>query len=550
MHLKRYREIASALSRHGLGYLVGVFGLERFVPFQRGLLGHARREEPYTRPEHVRLALEDLGATFIKFGQVLSTRPDLVPPAYLDELARLQDAAPPVPAAAVEEAIRSALGRPAGELFAHFDPEPLAAASIGQAHAATLRDGTDIVVKIRRPGVVEQVNEDVEILKNLAQSASRRWAAAEPYDLVGLADEFAETIRAELDYLREGRNAERFAANFADDARVHIPRVFWELSSSRVLTLERIRGTKINDLDELEHAGVDRKALARRAAEVVLESVFEHGFFHADPHPGNFFIEPGGRIGLIDFGMVGTLDDASRERLAAVLVAVTGRRTDDLVDALLDLGLARGPVDRAGLRTDLDHLLAPWYDQPLSEIPLGAVLQETLAVVRRRRLQLPSHLALLFKTLIMDEGLAVRLDPDFVMIDTLAPYAERLVVRQYSPARWVRRFGRAGLDAARLATELPRTVRRLLAALERGGLEVGFRPEHVEAVMSRFEALVNRLVLGVIVAAFIVGLAVLMLVYHPRGWEEWAGIAFGVGFVIAAALGLVLAWTIVRSRRR
>ena len=264
----RMREIAEVLSRHGLGYLADLLGLDRWVPFRRGPPGHERHGPPHTRPEHVRLALEELGPTFVKLGQVLSTRPDLVPPEYRAELAKLQDAAAQVPAEVVRELIGHECGAHLATLFATFDFQPLAAASIGQAHAATLHDGTDVVVKVRRPGAVEQVEQDLEILQNLAARASRHWEAAAGYDLVGLADEFARTLRSELDYLREGRSAERFVANFADDPGLHIPRVFWEATTSRVLTLERIRGIKVDDLDALDAAGVDRRALAERATRV------------------------------------------------------------------------------------------------------------------------------------------------------------------------------------------------------------------------------------------------------------------------------------------
>ena len=247
-HPGRLRQITGILLRHGLGYVVGIVGLERFVPFHRGLLGHDRRADPYTRPEHVRLALEELGTAFIKLGQILSTRPDLVPPAYQVELAKLQDAAPPVPIADIRAAIAAELGRPSDEIFVGFEETPLATGSIGQAHAATLHDGTEVVVKVRRPGVVEQVESDLALLQNLAVRATRHWELAGRYDVVGLAQEFAQTLRAELDYVREGRNAERFAASFAGNADIHIPRVYWETTTARVITLERIRGTKISDV--------------------------------------------------------------------------------------------------------------------------------------------------------------------------------------------------------------------------------------------------------------------------------------------------------------
>ncbi len=544
-HLQRYRQIADALVRHGLGYLVGVLGLERFVPFHRGLLGHPRRPAPYTPPEHLRMALEELGATFIKLGQILSTRADLLPPEYQAELAKLQDAAPPVPWPAIRDTVTAELGGPLEAAFAAFDPTPLAAASIGQAHAAVLPDGTEVVVKVRRPGVVEQVEEDLEILQNLAAAAARRWELADEYDLVGLAQEFAQTLRAELDYLREGRSAERFAANFAADPSIHIPRVFWDTTTPRLLTLERIRGIKIDDVAALDAAGIDRPALARRAAQIVLKMVFEDGFYHADPHPGNFFIEPGGRIGLIDFGMVGTVDERTREQLVGIVLAITSQDPDRLVDAFLELGIVRRRVNRDLLRRDLEHLISRYYGRPLGEIALQPLLSEALAIVRRHRLQLPPGFALLLKTAMMNEGLGARLDPDFRLTSVLAPYAERLVLRQYSPLLWARSLGGASLDAARLAVELPQQLRRLLSELERGSIEVGMRPTDFEPLLRRIERLVNRLILGILAAAFINGLAVLTSVYRPPGWEQWAGAFFALGLGIAAALGAYLVWSIL-----
>ena len=547
-HVNRTRQIANTLARHGLGYLVGMLGLEHFVPFHKGLLKHPRRAQPYTRPEHVRMALEELGATFIKLGQILSTRSDLLPPEYLAEFAKLQDAAPTIPLKAVQETIRTELGRPSEAIFATFDPTPLAAASIGQAHAATLLDGTEVVVKIRRPGVVEQVEEDLEILQHLAATASRRSEFASQYDLVGLAQEFAETLRAELDYMREGRNAERFAANFGGDATVHIPRIFWEVTTMRVLTLEHIRGIKINDLTALEAAGIDRAVVAERAARIILKMVFEDGFFHADPHPGNFFIEPGGRIGLIDFGMVGTIDERTQEHLVKLLLAVTSQDADRLVDAFLELGVTQQQVDRSLLGSDLERLVARYYGQPLGDIALGPLLSEMLTIVRRHHLRLPTNLALLVKTMVMNEGLGTQLDPKFRLTGVLVPYAQRLMLRQYSPFFWTKRLGQAGLDAAWLGTELPQQLRRLLGELERGNLKMNMHPSDVESVMRRFERLVNRLVLAMIAAAFIIGLAMLMASYHPSGWKPWA--FFLIGFTFAGALGIYLAWSILRSGRQ
>ena len=494
------------------------------------------------------MALEDIGVTFVKLGQILATRADLLPPDYQAELAKLQDRARPLPAGAAEKAIQDELGARPAELYGSFDIEPLAAASIGQAHAATRKDGSEVVVKVRRPGAVEQVEEDLAILSELAAVAGRRWEIAELYDVVGLAKEFEETLTAELDYVLEGRNAERFARNFADHPDIHIPRVFWDTSTARVLTLERIHGVKIDDLAGLEAAGIDRHDLAERAARVVLKMVFEDGFFHADPHAGNFFIEAGGRIGLIDFGMVGSLDTRTREQLARLLLGVISGDPERLVDSFLELGVARQRVDRARLSEDLGHLLSRYQGRSLGEMRLGPMLEESLKIMRRHRLHLPSTLALLLKTVAMHESLGTGLDPDFQMTQVLVPYAQRMMLQEFSPTVWARRFGAAGLDAARLGADLPKLLRRLMSEVESGSLEVGMRPQGFEPILHRFERLANRIVLGILAAAFINGLAVLMSVYHPPGWEGWIGTFFAVGFLLAAGLGAYIAWGIIRSR--
>lgn len=549
VHLQRYRQIAEVLVRHGLGFVVGIVGLERFLPFPQGLFGHGGPVANKGAPVRLRMALGELGTTFIKLGQILSTRADLLPPEYLDQLARLQDQTTPVPTGLIRDIVVEELGRPIEDVFASFDSTPLAAASIGQVHAATLLDGTEVVVKVRRPGVSEQVAQDLEILQNLAATASRHWDIAEQYDVVGLAQEFAQTLEAELDYVREGRSAERFAESFAGDRDVHIPRIFWASTTSRVLTQERIRGIKINDLDALREAGIDRSDLATRAAKVILRMVFEEGFFHADPHPGNFFIEPGGRIGLIDFGMVGTVDERTQGQLVDVLVAMTNEDVDRLVDVLFELGVAQRRVTRDRLRRDLDHLFARYYGRSLGDVEIGPMVEDSLALIRRHRLRLPSNLALLMKTVAMNEGLGRQLDPSFNLTTVLVPYARRMVLRQYSPALWARRMGRASIDLARLGVELPEQLRRVIGEIERGGLEVGMRPEGFEPLLARLERLGNRIILGIIAAAFVNGLAVLIAVYKPPGWDQWAGVVFGTGFIFAAILGVYLAWSILRSGR-
>ena len=536
-HLTRSRQIAGALLVHGWDFL------------RSSEKGDSHKTPPaLSRPVHLRLALEELGTTFIKLGQILSTRADLLPPEYLAELTKLQDSAPPVPFDAIQQVLVAELGQPIEKVFAEFDPKPLAAASIGQAHAAVLWDGTEVVVKTRRPGVVEQVNEDLEILKELAATASRHLEFADRYDLAGLVDEFSQTLRSELDYIREGHSAERFAENFAHDPGIHVPRVFWEATTARVLTLERIRGIKINDLEALDKQGTDRRWLANYAASVVLKMVCDDGFFHADPHPGNFFIEPNGTIGLIDFGMVGVLDERTQELLADLLIAINHVDADRLVDVFLDLGITRKRIDRALVRKDIERLLSTYWGLPLGELKVAALLNDVYTVMRRHQLHLPPNLALLLKTVIMIEGVGVNLDPDFRLTHSLTPYTERLVIRRYSPFRWIQDFGRASLDLAKLGVDMPKHFRRIVSATEDGNLQIGMRPEGFDPVINRLERIANRIVLGVIAAAFINGLAVLLSVYKPPGWERWAWVVFAFGFACALLLGVYLAWAILRPK--
>jgi ubiquinone biosynthesis protein len=511
----RERQIAEVLVRCGLSYLADVVGLERLVSRAHRLAGRPPAEL-HAPPEKLRSAFEQLGPTFIKLGQLVSTRADLLTPEYRAELAKLQDSAPAVPSDVVKDIIERELHAPADTAFAAFQAIPLACASVGQAHAATLHDGTEVVVKVRRPNVVEDMEQDFEIIKNFAARASRRSKTAARYDVVGLADEFVQTLRGQLDYLQEARNAERFSTNFADDPWVQIPRVFPELTTSRVITLERIRGMKVTDLTALEEAGLDRHALADRTAVIVAKMIFEDGFFHADPHPGNFFIEPTGRVGIIDFGMVGTLDDRLREQVGRLLSGFLRQDPGRLVDALLALGMSTGVVDRARLREDLGNLLARYFGRSIGEVSLRSAIGEMLVIVRRHRLRVPRDLSLLFTVLIVAEGLVADLDPDFRFAEALAPYARRQLLAGITPGEVIRRLERLGIDLAELAAELPARLNRITEGIESGGLEVHLRTDEMDALLARTERLGNRVAASVLAAALINGLVQLT----SRPWHR------------------------------
>lgn len=551
-HTARYREIAATLRRHSLGFMVGLLGIGRFAPFRRNAgRGAADGAEPptgETSPEHLRLALEELGPTFIKLGQLLSTRSDLLPPAYADELAKLQDAAPPVPVADIRAVIRRELGAEPEELFATFDDRPLASASIGQAHAATLADGTEVVVKVRRPGAVAQVLEDLEILQNLATRATRSWGSAREFDATGIVEEFAQTLRAELDYLQEGRNAERFAEDFRDETDVVIPRVFWERTTSRVLTLERMRGMNIGDAEALDAAGVDRKRVARRGADIVLQMTFEDRFFHADLHPGNLFIHDDGTIALIDFGMVGVIGEELRGQLSGLFVGLVRGDAELLAGTLTSMSTGTATIDRELLREDLRVFLAKYRLRSLRETPFARMIADLFAILRANRLHLPREMALLFKALLLIESLAHRLDPEFRLGESLEPYAERLARERMSASAIARRIARAGADFGELALEAPGVLRRLLDSADGSGLQVHLRAAELEPLVARTERIGNRLVAGMISAALITGVG--GIVTSERRFRKWEDTLLGTGIGVIGALGGYLAYTAARRRRR
>lgn len=551
-HTARYREIAATLRRHSLGFMVGLLGIGRISPFRRNGGGRgADGAEPSTgesSPEHLRRALEELGPTFIKLGQLLSTRSDLLPPAYVDELAKLQDSAPPVPVAEIRAVIRRELGAEPEELFATFDDRPLASASIGQAHTATLADGTEVVVKVRRPGAVARVLEDLEILQNLAARAARGWGPAREFDATGIVEEFAQTIRAELDYLQEGRNAERFAESFEDEDDVVIPRVFWEHTTSRVLTLERMRGMNIGDAEALDAAGVDRKRVARRGADIVLKMTFEDRFFHADLHPGNLFIHDDGTIALIDFGMVGVIGEELRGQLSGLFVGLVRGNAELLAGTLTSMSTGTTPVDRETLREDLRVFLAKYRLRSLRETPFARMMADLYAILRAHRLRLPREMALLFKALLLIESLAHRLDPEFRLGDSLEPYAERLARERMSATAIARRLARAGADLGEVALEAPGVLRRLLDSADGDGLQVHLRAAELEPLVARTERIGNRLVAGMISAALITGVG--GIVTSERRFRRWEDTLLGTGLGVIGALGGYLAYTAAQRRRR
>ena len=544
VQLARYRAVVTVLAGHGLGVA------RSWLPWRS--VGPLTLRSPDERPlaVHFREALEELGTTFTKAGQALSTRADLLPPDVIRELTKLQDSGPTIDPNVIREVVAAELGKPVEEAYAEFDPTPLASASIGQVHAARLPAGRAVVVKVQKPGVQAQVETDLLILGELARTVGRRLPHSDLIDAERLVEELGRSITAELDYLREASNAEEFRNNFAGDEMVYIPAVIWTHTTSRVITLERIDGIKVDNVAALDAAGIARPELATRCTGVIFRQVFEHGVFHADPHPGNLLVLEGGRIGLLDFGMAGRLDGHVQDGLLEMLVGFVQNDDDRVIDGLEALGMSVRPRLRPALRQDIANLLANYRGRSLRAFSMAREIEQLTSLARKYRLRMPSDLLLLGRALSIAEGVGRLLCPDFVATEVAKPYVRQALSRRALPAYWGPRVGRGLVDAMRLGTTLPTRIDRLLNRLDRGDIELGVRPEGMEPIMHAANAMVNRLALSILVAAFVVGVAVLLLAYRPLGWDPWAvSVLLQVGLTIAVVLGVWVAVSLIRGGR-
>jgi len=545
-HLKRYREIAGVLIKYGFGELVDQLELIPYLSLPRRLLRREAVERPHlTAPERLRLAIEELGPTFIKLGQILSTRPDLIPPEFLVELIRLQDMIAPAPWALVKAEVEEELGAPLDRVFASFDSQPVAAASLGQVHCATLQSGEEVVVKAQRPGIEQVIRVDLEILHDLAQLAQKHTPLGKLYDLPEIVEDFANTLRNEMNYLREGQNADRFRHNFAHETTLYIPRVYWEYTTEKVLTLERIRGIKINDIAALDAAGIDRHQIALNSARIIIKEVLEDGFFHADPHSGNFFVMDGAVIGAMDFGMVGHLTPSDREWLVRLYIASVQMDAKGMVNELMRMGVVDYHIERMALERDIQRLLSNYYGLPLKEIRARQVVDEVTPIAFRHHLRLPSQWWLLGKTLAMLEGLGLQLDPDFDLFAVSQPYVRKLPWQMLFARNWGTELVQSAFNWGELWAEFPQRSSRLFEQLEKGKLQLVLDVKDLKDGLSRLDRVANRLAVSVLVAAFIVSLALLIPAYAPG--QVWGFRLSVAGFVVLAALGLWLLLSILRS---
>jgi ubiquinone biosynthesis protein len=537
--LARVREIAQVAARHGFGY-----AFER-RPLRRT---PAIEESPAALGRHLRELLDELGPTFVKFGQLLSTRPDLAPPEVVAELRLLQDSVSPVPFEQVERVIVSDLGLDVERLFRSFDPVPVAAASIGQVHLAELPTGRRVAVKVQRPNAPARIEDDLVLLYQLARVLRRRVERASFIDPVAVVDEFARSIRRELDYRVEARSAEAFRRNFASDARVAIPKVYWTYSAERVLTLERLEGPKLRELDLDATDMAERRRIAVLMTEVWLEMIFRHGVFHGDPHPANIFVLGDGRLGLVDFGQVGTLSQADMRRLVQLFLDAMHEKVDALPRRLYDLGVRFNRAQEEEFRLELREVYYRYHGAALGEIDPLAVLREAFDLIYRMHLRLPARFALLDKTLATLASVGAELYPDFNVFEVARPYAAELVARRYSPAEILDR-ARDELGAyGDLVRELPYQVHDTLEQLRDGEVEVKFRHQGLDELIGKFDVVFNRLAIAIVIAAAVLGAAL-----FGRSSTGPAVVGINVlallSLLIGTALAGVLVFSIVRSGR-
>ena len=499
-NVRRWTEIISVLSKYGLADWISGFKLELLKDALKARDGAAIAR--HTREARIRLALTELGPTFIKLGQLLSTRPDVVGVQLADELSKLQSDVPADPPEKVRALVSEELGQPVEELFERFDDEPIASASIGQVHAARLATGVEVVVKIQHLGIESTVREDLDVLGGLAQLAEMIPEFV-PYRPSATVAEMARTLRRELDFGREERNLNQFETQFGDNPFVRIPRPITELCTARVLTMERIDGTKLENTEQLVASGIDLAEVAKRGAELYLDMIFMHGFYHADPHPGNIVVLPGNVIGLLDFGMVGRLDERLREDIEEMLLAIVNQDVTILTSLIKKVGTIPPGLDEGALAIDIADFVGQYATQSLDQFDLGGALTDMTQIIHRHRISLPPQVGLLIKTLVTLEGTTKMLSPKFSLMEVMRPFQRKMLLRRLSPARQLRKVRRIYFEVEQLAEVLPRRLGEILEQIQAGKFDVHL--DHRGLGPS-----VNRLVLAMMASSLFLGSSLML----------------------------------------
>ncbi|MBO8129215.1 MAG: AarF/ABC1/UbiB kinase family protein [Peptococcaceae bacterium] len=540
----RYRQIARILTKHGFDYFVHLFRLADLVAYPRRLV--TRRQRTVYRmsaPERFRIMLQELGPTFIKLGQIMSTRADLLPQNYISELEKLQDRVPPVRFEDISKQVEQSLNRPLADIFAHFEEEPLAAASIAQVHRATLKTGEDVVVKVQRPGVAELTAVDVQILRDFAYLAEKHTAWGQIYSFTEMADEFADTIAEETDFRVEGRHADTIRHNFDTDDRVYIPKVYWDFTAKEVLTMEYVDAVKLNNLQALEAAGIDRSSLARTLADVLLRQILIDGVFHADPHPGNLAVLPDGRLVFMDLGIIGNLTPQARDHIGTMVLGLVKRSAEMVSRAIIEMGQVPPTVNKDALQRDIYKLQQKYYEIPLSQINITESLTELLQVAFKHRIKLPNETTMVIKALITTDGVVKKLDPRISIVEIAEPIGRRILQERFNPRRLQALLAEKLPQYAHLLEQFPFQVSELLEQATGGTFKLNQENPALNRLANNAGKWINRLVWGFITGTLFITAGL----FADIGYRLFNTFEV-VDAALVTAFGLLL-WLLLTSRR-
>jgi len=547
-NLGRLSEIAQVAVRHGFGYWFETHRLTDLFPRRTPRV--ELDGQPSQRGQHLREMLDELGPTFVKFGQLLSTRPDVLPPDIISELRALQDDVRPFPFAQVEQVVSEDLGLSLDKLFTDFEEKPVAAASIGQVHRARLPNGREVAVKVQRPGAPRQIEADLALLYQAARLAKERVRALDFIDARQLVDEFARSIRQELDYRLEARNAAAFHRNFAGHPHVHVPRVFWSYTRSRVLTLEWLEGVQVVDIDPAQWSLEERRELAYLTTETWMTMIFRQGFFHGDPHPANILVlGSADQIGLVDFGQTGKLTDDDMSKLTRLFIDAASENVEALPRRLADLGV-RYPKEREEeFLAELRELYYRYYGASLAEIDPLQVIREAFNLIYTMNLRLPTRFLLLDKAIATLGSVGIELYPDFNVFEVAHPYARGLMFERFGPRRLATRARKESLKLAQVVSEMPYQLHDFLEEIRDGQIEVGFVHKGLDDLLNRLDVVFNRLVIAMIVAGGLIGSSLIGIFAKAGPHLLGINIISVVGFALSGLLGVWLLWGVVRSGR-
>lgn len=548
-NIKRAKKIITILAKYGLGYFLDLPAAERYLNLSKKFFGkNARKEEiqKLTLPQRTRLACEELGPTFVKLGQVLSTRPDLIHAELAQEFSKLQDDVAPFSFLKTKERFKKEFGSPISEMFAEFDEQPVAAASLSQVYKARLFSGEIVAVKVQRPNIKKIIEEDIAILLDLAKFAEKRFINGRIYQPVEIVKEFAKTVKKELDFINEGHNIDKFRANFKEIETVHIPKVYWNLTADKILTMEYIGGIKISNTVKLKKLQFDKKIIAARGADMILKQIFIDGFFHGDPHPGNIFVLKNNVIALLDFGMVGRISEDRMSCMADMVIATIKIDADKIVEALADMGIIEQETDLSKLKIEIKDFIGKYYGAPLKELEMGKIIEEILEMMIAHKIKVPSDLALLAKALITIESIGRELDPDFDMVSHTKPFAKRLLKKKYSIVNLWKRGGSAARELFNFLEIFPKEFSLLIRSLRKGDINVNFQHKGLEKLILEIDRASNRLSFSMIIGALIIGSS--FVIQANIGPFVFGYPVLGIaGYLLASCLGMVLVISILRS---